>query len=154
MTYTTYIKVAISFPINIFHKHKTCVEFCRKKTHFCLPTFKLTSSTNNYLKTYPLNIIFDDFRIWLLGYSEFSCLYFPKGHTCISSLWLACSDDYKNIMILSKSPTLKFNHRNHLCTVRRSEKCLFCPLSSVCAVSEDLLMLFSRLRRIFKLYSV
>jgi len=31
--------------------------------------------------TDPLNIIFDDFGISLLGYRmEFSCLYIPQGH--------------------------------------------------------------------------
>jgi len=37
-----------------------------------------------YLKsfiTHPLNIIYDDFVIWLPDYGiEFSCLYIPQGH--------------------------------------------------------------------------
>ena len=38
-------------------------------------------------KTNPLNIIFDDFRIWLLGYrSEFRCLYLPQGYNVISTV--------------------------------------------------------------------
>ena len=39
-----------------------------------------------YFKTNPLNIIFDDFSIWLLGYkTEFSCLYLPQGHYFMST---------------------------------------------------------------------
>jgi len=34
-----------------------------------------------------LNIIFDDFGIWLQGYRiEFSCLYIPLGHYILSTL--------------------------------------------------------------------
>ena len=40
-------------------------------------------------RTNPLNIIFDDFNIRLLGYrTEFSCLYLPQGYTFISTVWL------------------------------------------------------------------
>jgi len=39
--------------------------------------------------TDPLNIIFDSFGIWLLGYRiEFSCLNIPQAHYFIRSLWL------------------------------------------------------------------
>ena len=49
--------------------------------------------------TQPLNIIFDDFGIWLLGYMiELCCLYFPQGHTFISTMWLWSTDDYVNIL--------------------------------------------------------
>jgi len=35
----------------------------------------------NIFMTYTLNIIFDDFDVWLYGYRiEFSCLYIPQGH--------------------------------------------------------------------------
>ena len=36
--------------------------------------------------TDPLNIMFDDFGIWLLGYRiELSCLFIPQGHYFIST---------------------------------------------------------------------
>jgi len=36
--------------------------------------------------TDPLNNIFDDLVIWLLGYRiQFRCLYIPQGHYYISS---------------------------------------------------------------------
>ena len=42
----------------------------------------------SYFQIY-LNIIFDNFGIWLLGYRiEFSCLYIPLGLHFISTLWL------------------------------------------------------------------
>jgi len=47
--------------------------------------------------TDPLNIILDDFGMWILGYRiEFSCLYVPQGHYLISTLWLWCTDEYVN----------------------------------------------------------
>jgi len=45
--------------------------------------------------TYPLNIIFDDFRIWLPGYRiKFSCLFIPQGHYFICTLCLWRTDEY------------------------------------------------------------
>jgi len=42
-----------------------------------------------------LNIIFDDFGIWLLGCGiEFGCLYIPHGHYCIGTLWVWRTDDF------------------------------------------------------------
>ena len=53
-----------------------------------------------YVKTNPLNIIFDDFGIilWLLGYrTEFSWLYLPQGHTFISTVcpWMYTFKPYE-----------------------------------------------------------
>ena len=63
------------------------------------PTFKLPANTKEYFMTDPLNIIFDDFDMWLLGYRiKFSCLYLPQGHTlistCTSTMWLWSTDEY------------------------------------------------------------
>ena len=45
--------------------------------------------------TDPLNIIFDDFGIWLFGYRiELRCLYIPQGHDFVSTLWLWSTDEY------------------------------------------------------------
>mgnify|MGYP006890274217 CR=1 FL=1 len=61
--------------------------------------------------TQPLNIIFDDFGIWLLGYRiELCCLYFPQGHIFLSTMWLCSTDDYVNILILNESPPLTQIH--------------------------------------------
>ena len=58
--------------------------------------------------TDPLNIIFDDFGIWLLGSKiEFGCLYIPQGHYYINTLWLWSTNEYVVSLILSKSPSLK-----------------------------------------------
>ena len=64
----------------------------KKKQHkLGFPFFKLPASTKNLL----LNIILDDFRIWLLGYrTEFSCLYIPQGHYFISTVWQWSTDEY------------------------------------------------------------
>ena len=52
--------------------------FRRKKHHHL--------GLTNRFKTNPLNIIFDDFSIWLLGFkTEFSCLYLPQGHYFMST---------------------------------------------------------------------
>ena len=65
-----------------------------------------TNNTTLILQNYPqvlktlfmtdlLNIIIDDFGIWLLGYRiKFSCLYIPQGHYLISTLWLWSTDEY------------------------------------------------------------
>ena len=60
------------------------VEFWRKKNLLsnCRQVLK-------YVKTNPLNIILDDFSIWLLGYrTKFSCLYLPHRHNFISTVWI------------------------------------------------------------------
>jgi len=43
-----------------------------------LPTFKMAARTKQRSRLTPLNVMFDDFR----------CLYLPKGHNCISTVWL------------------------------------------------------------------
>jgi len=44
--------------------------------------------------TDPLNIIFDDLGIYLLGYRiEISCLYIPQGHYFMSTFWLRHTDE-------------------------------------------------------------
>jgi len=73
--------------------------------------------------THPLNIVFDDLGIWLLGCMiEFSCLYIPQRHYFISSLWLLRTDEYVNnlhpsfsicfIHGLWPSNTRRFNRSN------------------------------------------
>ena len=55
-----------------------------------------------YFKTNLLNIIFDDFSIWLLGnrtefsflYLPLSFLYIPQGHKFISTEWLWSTVEY------------------------------------------------------------
>ena len=58
----------------------------------------LLSSCLQVLKIFydcPLNIIFDDFVIWLLGYRiEFSCSYIPQEHYFISTLWQRSTNEY------------------------------------------------------------
>ena len=55
-----------------------------------------------------LNIIFDNFGMWFLGYRiEFCCVYIPQGHYFICTLWLWSTDEYIFIFILSESPPLK-----------------------------------------------
>ena len=61
----------------------------------------------NIFKTNPLNIMFDDFIIWLLGYrTEFSCLYLPQGHNIRITVWLLSTDENIIIFILSESSYL------------------------------------------------
>ena len=64
-----------------------------KKTHHNTTLFFLLSNCLQKYKisfmTDTLNIIFDDFGIWLPGYEiEFSCLYFTQGHYFLSTVWL------------------------------------------------------------------
>jgi len=47
--------------------------------------------------TGPLNIVFDGFGIWLLGYR-----YILHGHYFISSLWLWRTDEYVNFWFCAK----------------------------------------------------
>jgi len=59
-----------------------CVKFVRNTSQRWFSYFQIACK---YLQqsfiTDPLNIIFDDFDIWLLGYRiEFSYLYIPQGH--------------------------------------------------------------------------
>ena len=80
-----------------------CGGFWRKKQHnLGLPTFKLPTSTKPF-KTNPLNIIFDDFSIWLLGYNtEYSCLYLPQGH-----VWLCRTDEYVCVYYFERKSAFK-----------------------------------------------
>ena len=69
----------------------------------------------------PLNIIFDDFSMWLLGYRvEFSCLYIPLGHCFISSLWLWSTDEYVNFDFERKSIFNVAEHKDDLDMFRMS----------------------------------
>ena len=79
--------------------------------------------------TDPLNIISDDFSIWLLGYRiKLSCLYLPQGHYFISTMWVWSTYEYVFFFLnLSKNPPLNvkecmvkviyncdlFNEENH-----------------------------------------
>ena len=83
-----------------------CVEFWRKNNTTLVYPLSICRQVLNSVKTNPLNIIFDDFSIWLLGYrTEFSCLYRPQGHTFISTVWLWSTEEYV-FYILSESPSL------------------------------------------------
>ena len=54
-------------------------------------------------KTNLLNIIFDGFGIWLLGYMiKLSCLFNSQGYYCISTLWLWTIDYYGNFWFWAK----------------------------------------------------
>ena len=71
-----------------------CVEFEQKTTQ---PWFNFSNCRQvlKSFKTNPLNIIFDEFSICLLGYrTKFSCLYLPQGHNFISTVWLGSTDEY------------------------------------------------------------
>ena len=71
--------------------------------------------------TVPLNIIFDDFSMWLLGYRvEFSCLYIPLGHYFISTLWLWSTDEYVNFDFERKSTFNVAEHKDDLDMFRMS----------------------------------
>ena len=69
---------------------ESVVSFEEKTTQLGLLTFKLLSN----FKTNPLNIIFDDFSIWLGYRTKFSCLYLPQAHNFISTVWLWSTDEY------------------------------------------------------------
>ena len=57
--------------------------------------------------TGPLNIIFEDFGIWLLGCKiKISCLYISQGHYFIRTLRLWSTDEYVTFFILSENPPL------------------------------------------------
>ena len=57
--------------------------------------FQIAGSNIKKIKTNPLNIIFDDFGIWLLGYrTQFSCLYLPQWLNFVSTVWLRSTDEY------------------------------------------------------------
>ena len=77
----------------------------------------LLSKCPQVLKSFmtdPLNIIFDDLRIWLLGYRiEFSCLYtcIPKGLYFISTLWVWSTDEYVVVFKFERKST--FNDLNY-----------------------------------------
>ena len=117
------VKVALSIPINKYHEKKwfkelaynimvnasnkgICVEFWRKNNTTLV---YLLSNCWQVLKIFYvlnlLNIIFDDFSIWLLGYrTKFSCLYFPQGQHFISTVWLIMKHRWiSKFLILSSS---------------------------------------------------
>ena len=74
---------------------ESALTFEEKQHNLGLNTFKLPASTNHSININPLNNMFDDFSIWLLGYrTEFSCLYIPQGHNFISTVWLWSTNDY------------------------------------------------------------
>ena len=74
---------------------ESVLSFEEKKHILGLSTFKFSTSTYNYFTTNTLNIIFDDFSTWLIGYrTEFSCLYLLQGHNFISIVWLGRTDEY------------------------------------------------------------
>ena len=57
--------------------------------------FQIAHTYYKSFKTDPLNIIFDDFDIWLLGFRiKFSCLYIPQEYYFISTLWLWSTVEY------------------------------------------------------------
>ena len=64
------------------------LSFEEKNTQPWFTYFQITGKYLNYVKTNPLYIIVDDFSIYLLGYSEFRCLYLPQEHTFISTVLL------------------------------------------------------------------
>ena len=74
---------------------ESVLSFEEKTTQPWFSYFQIADKYYNYFKTNPLNVIFDDFNIWLLGYrTEFSCLYIPQGHTFIGTVWLGSTDEY------------------------------------------------------------
>ena len=81
--------------------------------------FQIACMYLKYFMTDPLNIIFDNFNIWLLSYRiEFRCLYIPQGHNVISTLWLWSTGEYVFILYFEQISTFKylrkdimFNHR-------------------------------------------
>ena len=89
-----------------------CVEFWRRKNTTLV---YLVSNCQQSVKTNPLNIIFDDFSIWLLGYrTEFSCQYLPQGHTFISTVWLWHIDECVNFLFGAKHHS-KCRHLKLVC---------------------------------------
>ena len=57
--------------------------------------FQIARKYWTYFMTHPLNITFDNFAKYLLGYMiKFSCLYIPQGHYFISTVWLRSTDEY------------------------------------------------------------
>ena len=99
-----------------------CVEFWRKNNQPWFSYFQIVCKYQKYFKTYPLNIIFDDFSIQLLGYrTEFSCLYLPQGHNFISTVCVAMKYRWICIFfILSESPSLMSISLHVLQTFRTS----------------------------------
>ena len=78
---------------------KKSVWYLKEKndTTLVLIYFQIDCKYLTFIMTDPLNIIFDEFGIYLPGYRnniELSCLYIPQGHYCISFLWLWRTDKY------------------------------------------------------------
>jgi len=77
--------------------------------------------------TNPLNIIFDEFGKWFLGYRiEFSYLLFHN----IRTLWLWSTDEHVFVFILSESPSITCCCHIFVSTIKglgkTSNKCQFC----------------------------
>ena len=82
-----------------------CDEFERKNNTTIVNLLSNCWQVLNLSRLTALNIIFDDFSIWLLGYrAEFSCLYLPQGHYG----YCMASTDECIFFILSKSLSLTF----------------------------------------------
>ena len=73
---------------------ESVLSFEEKTTQPWLTYFQIAGKYQKSLKINPLNIIFDDFSIWLLRYrTEFSCSYLPQGHKIIITVCLWGTDD-------------------------------------------------------------
>ena len=97
-----------------------CPQYCKlyKQTKHWMLYFQIAPKVLKIVfMTKPLNIVFGDVGIWLLGYGiEFSCLYIPQGHYFMSTLWLWSTDDYCQFSVFSESRSLnniKKDTQNH-----------------------------------------
>ena len=99
-----YIKIKASYK-------EFCVELVRKNNTTLV---FLLSNCPQVLKSFmtdPLNIIFDNFWIWLLGYRiELSCLNILKAYYFMNTLWKWNTDEYCVFLVLSESAPL--THKN------------------------------------------
>ena len=90
-------------------RKECCVEFWRKNNTTLVYPLSICRQVLNTFKTNPLNIIFDDFSICLLGYrTEFSCLYLPERHNycmAVKYRWIC------KFLILSESPSVMHKKR-------------------------------------------
>ena len=69
---------------------------------------------------------FDHFVIWLLGSSiTFICLYIPRVHYFISTLWPWSTDNCVK-KVLSQSPSLRENQRSKSCHILTCTPLLTC----------------------------
>jgi len=88
---------------------ESVLSFEEKTTQPCFTYFQNDRQILPSFKTNPLNIIFDDFSICLLGYrTEFSCLYLPERHNycmAVKYRWIC------KFLILSESPSVMHKKR-------------------------------------------